>query len=101
MADLTIYEESTDKLGRWSSIQIGIESRIIEIIIFYRIVDKTTSGPMTVYAQYNEVVGEYHTSKYYRDQILKDLEKHMNDQKEGSKVQDFILLRDMNENIES
>ena len=101
LADMTIYEESKDKLGRWSSIQIGIESRVIEIITFYRIVDKTASGPSTVHAQYDEVLGEHHTTRYYRDQLLKDLEQHMNDLMEINKVQDFILFGDMNENIES
>ena len=50
---MVINKESKDRLGQWSSIQIGKESRIIKIITFYRIANNTVSGLLAVHTQYS------------------------------------------------
>lgn len=101
LSDLVQKEESNDKLGRWSSIVIGRELKTIEIITFYRIVDSTEEGPLKVHAQYNEMLGESHTTKYYRERLLKDLSVHIKESREKRGIKEIILFGDINEDAES
>jgi len=50
LADLVTKTWNKDKLGRWSSILIGRENRVIEIITIYRLVESTEEGIITSYA---------------------------------------------------
>ena len=101
LADLVKKEEYQDELGRWNSIVIGKELKTIEIITFYRIVDSAEEGPIKAHAQYNEMLGEHHSTKYYRNKFLKDLSAYIKESKEKRGIKEFILLGDVNENAES
>jgi len=91
--------DNDDCLGRWSSIIVGRDVQLIEIIMFYRIVDSTAKGIMKVHAQYNKVLEEYHSTKYYHSQFLKDLSSYIKRSRTNNKVKDFILIGDINENV--
>ena len=101
LSDLVLHSDSNDKLGRWSSITVGRESKLIEIITFYRVINSTAEGPMKVYSQCNEVLGESNNAKYHREQLLKDLSNHINESKEEKGIKEFTLLGDINEHAES
>ena len=49
LSNIVTDQLSIDSLGRWSSIIIDRELQMIEIIIFYRIVDSTGEGQVKVY----------------------------------------------------
>ena len=101
LADLVKKEECQDELGRWNSIVIGKELKTIEIITFYRIVDSTEEGPIKAHAQCDEMLGEHHSTKHYRNKFLKDLSAYIKESKEKRGIKEFILLGDANENAES
>ena len=63
--------------------------------------DNAAEGPVKVHAQHNEVLGEHHNAKHYRRQLLNDLGAHMQMSRIKNKLKDFILMGDMNENVEN
>ena len=100
LAELIVDTYNGDKLGRWSSITIGRENKLIELIIIYRLVDSTEEGTMTTHAQYNEVLGSVNTAKYYRSKFLSDLTHYLRKSHEEKKVKDVIIMGDINEHVE-
>ena len=64
-------------------------------------VDSTDDRIMKVYAQCNELEGKYNTTSYYRKKILKDLTEYMGESQEINNVADFIVMGDLNQDIES
>ena len=99
LADLVIKTWNKDKLGRWSSILIGRENRVIEIITIYRLVESTEEGIITSHAQYNTVLGKHNTARQYRQTFLQDLGAHMQNSIEALNVRDILVLGDMNQHI--
>ena len=77
LSNIVTDQVNIDSLGRWSSIIIGRESQMIEMIAFYRIVDSTREGQVKVHTQYNEKLGAYQSAKHYRQQLLNDLSEYM------------------------
>ena len=77
------------------------QEKIIEIIAFYKVVEKFTEGPMKVCTQQNEMLGEYNNTKYYIDHLLKDLDNYIISSREEKNWKYFISIGDINENIES
>jgi len=73
---------------------------LIEIITFYRLTDSTEEGIRTLHVQYNEVTKIFNTAKYYRRQFLEDLGKYMRKSIEENKVNDIVLMGDINEYVE-
>ena len=101
LSDIVTDQVNVDSLGRWSSITIGRESQRIEIITFYRIVDSTGEGQVKVHAQCNEKLGACNSAKHHRQQLLNDLSEHVRRSREQRKIKDFMLVGDMNENVEN
>ena len=54
-----------------------------------------------MHAQCNEMLGESHSTKYYRNKFLKDLSACIKESKEKRGIKEFILLGDVNEDAES
>ena len=77
LADLVVTTHSEDQLGRWSSITIGRDNKLIELITVYRLTDSMDNGIITTHAQYNQVLGKNYTTRHYRQEFLKDLSKYM------------------------
>ena len=77
LSNIVTDQVNIDSLGRWSSIIIGRESQMIEIIMFYRIVDCTQEKQVKVHTQYNDKLGVYQSAKHYRQQLLNDLSEYM------------------------
>jgi len=50
LANLLVNTYDRDKLGRWSSITIGRDDKLIEIITVYRLVESTEEGSTTTHA---------------------------------------------------
>ena len=73
---------------------------MIEIIIFYRLIDSTEEGTRTSHTQYNEVTKTFNIAKYYRRQFLEDLGKYMRKSIEENKVNNIALMGDINEHVE-
>ena len=52
-----------------------------------------------MHTQYNEVLEEYHSTKYYHSQFLKDLSSYIKKSRTNNKVKDFILMVNINKNV--
>ena len=100
MADLIVNVCNKDKLGRWISITIGRENKLIELITTHRLVESAEEGATTTHAQHNDVMGAFNAAKHHRNQFLKDLQTCMRKSYEESKVKDVIIIGDTNINIE-
>lgn len=65
----------SDPLGRWNTVTITIHNVFIAVLTVYIIPQSLHFGSFTAAAQYNHILGEYHSAKIHRKKLLLDLEE--------------------------
>jgi exonuclease III len=90
------HSKYADPMGRWSTVSVsGRKSRVIHLITVYQVVDKSTSGPFTVYQQQAASLRLADRDLTPRKAFIHDLSVYLRSIKTRDSA--FILMGDLNE----